>query len=79
MFLGRYKSIYKTFLRSCSSLSLVYNFFVDLKHSLKFMATKSFTSSLVKSFKQLEFVNFMLIIGAKFLSEQSYSNDEILW
>ena len=42
------------------------------------MATKSFTSSLVKSFKQLEFVNFMLIIGAKFLSEQSYSNDEIL-
>ena len=42
------------------------------------MATKSFTSSLVKGFKQLEFVNFMLIIGAKFLSEKSYSNDEIL-
>ena len=41
-----------TFLRFCFSFSLEYNFsFADLKYSLKFMATKCFTSSSVKTLK----------------------------
>ena len=50
--LERYKAIRQLFLRFFSSHSSEYNYFlVDLKYSLKFMATKSFTSSSVKIFE----------------------------
>ena len=62
VFLGKYLA---TFPRFCSS-------FVDLKYSLKFMATKSFTSSAVKILKESSIFGIckiMFIIRAKCLSD----------